>query len=86
MKKFLIEDYTKKVVDGLLEQWPQKFKDYVGITAKSVEEIAADYRDKYGLVKWTIGEYWENNVDVDEAIDRLYEPLNRYFVGSASVM
>ena len=81
-----IEEYTKEVVNGLLKQWSEEFKKYVGITAESVEDIAADYKDKYSLVRCTIGEYWENDVSTEEAVARLYVPLNLYFRGSASVM
>ena len=81
-----IEEYTNKVVQGLLNEWPENFKKYVGINAESVEDIAADYREQYSLVKYTISDLWEMEVDVDEAISRLYIPLNTYFNGTASVM
>lgn len=81
-----LDDYTKKVVEGLLKLWPEKFKKYVGIDANSVEEIACDYHEVYSIVKCTIGDYWEDEVSVEDAVNGLYQPLNALFTASASVM
>jgi len=81
-----LDEFIIQVVEGLLKCWSDKFKKYVGIDAKSIEEIGMDYKDKYSLIKSTIADNWEYEVSVRDTINKLYPPLNTYFQGSASVM
>ena len=82
-----LEYYIVKVVNGLIEKWPnEKFRKYVDITAESVEKMITDMTGDYTLIKRTVYDLWEDDVSIEDAINELYDPLNRYFSASASVM
>lgn len=80
------EEYIEKVVDKLDKKWTnQKFRKYVGINKEDIEKTITDPKG-LTLIKRSVYDLWEDDVSVDEAVGELFDVLNTYYHGSASVM
>jgi hypothetical protein len=81
-----LSEYIDQVVDGLDKQWTdQKFRKYVGVSKDDIRKTITDI-EGLDLIKRDVYALWEQDVPVDDAVEELYEPLDRYYQGTASVM
>jgi len=86
MDNKVLEAYIEDVVDALYEKWPEKFRKYVGITKEHIEEMITHEGDKWELITQDVYDLLEHKFTVEEAANKLYCMLDRYFNASASVM
>jgi len=81
-----LSTYIEAVVDGLDKRWTdQKFRQYVGISKTDIRNTITDI-EELTLIKRDVYALWEQDVPVEAAVEELYEPLDRYYQGTASVM
>ncbi len=79
------QTYINAVVNGILARFPENFKKYTGMTAKSVEETIDDI-ETYTLIKRSVCDLYEYDIPVEEAVEELSSAIDCYFTAIANVM
>lgn len=78
--------YIDAVIAGLDSKWTnQSFRKYVGICPEDIRKTITDI-ENLDLIKRDVYELWEHDVTVEDAVAELFDPLDTYYNGSASVM